>query len=595
MKRIIPTLVFSLTLCCCAYIAVSPALVFNFYAEDSMAQELFWKGRHTYHVTVDDPIIPSQIAGPLDAWGGNEKKDIIISSPYAGRVVVSMEILDSHESSPPVIGLYANGVKVSEYKVPKGHGKPSDGWRDGKISQMKIEITPGLLDSRSPEITLRSESGSWAAIGGLEIHKLPPMWVFWAGAAGLSFLIIYGAWRITAKRMWKTAIANTALLLASTAAGLVAMEAGLRAFKPQPDFAMNVASPYKVDEDTEHLLLENFVSPMGFDTNRFGMRDYDHYTRAKPAGVYRIIALGDSFTQGTTKLEDTWPKALERMFEGSVPKVEVLNAGVNGYGQDNEYYYLKKYGLGFQPDMALVGEFNGNDIFDNCEHNSRTVVDGALIEKTKLAQYTPEEISREKRRLLFLNKFHLYRLVKYRNYGGIAKHFQKNSAKVRKELSQMTDDCMLSETMGLYRAPENWGPNSEIPMYWDKTVGYIEKMRAVSESSGVTLAVALLPGVSQFKSAETAATHATVEGFDARYPQKLFMDEAAKRGWRMLDVFPFMDSKWDRKQSIHYCGDVHYNELGNRLAAEAIFQWIMKEHMISFTKSPKNGAGQFGG
>jgi hypothetical protein len=565
IKRIILIFAFSLTLFCCAYLAVSPALVFTFYAVDPMREEAFWKGRHAYHVTTDESVIPEQLAGPLDKWGGSEQKEIVISSPYAGRVLLIMDILEAHESSPPVIGVYANGVKVAQYKVPKGYGKPFLDWRDnGNKSRMELEIAPGLLDSRSPEITLRSESGSWAAIGGLEIRKLPPLWVFWVGVLGSAFFIIYGAWRITSERMWKTAIANIALLLVSTAVGFVAVELGLRTFKPQPDFGMNLASPYKADEDTDHLLLENFVSPLGFDTNRFGMRDYDHYTKAKPAGVYRIIALGDSFTQGTTKLQDTWPKALERMFEGSVPKVEVLNAGVNGYGQDNEYYYLKKYGLGFEPDMALVAEFNGNDLGDNCLHNAHVVVDGVLMGKSDVAKYTSEEISREKKIRLFLNKFHLYRLVKYRNYGGIARYFQKQSSTVRKEMSQMGSDCLLGEALYAYRAPENWNPKLELPMCWDKAVDFIEKMRVISESSGVKLAVALLPGVVQFKSEETAAIHANPDGFDARYPQKLFMDEAVKRGWRMLDVLPYMDSKWDRKESIHYCGDTHYNEYGNR-------------------------------
>jgi hypothetical protein len=46
--------------------------------------------------------------------------------------------------------------------------------------------------------------------------------------------------------------------------------------------------------------------------NSLGMRDAE-FPRRKPPGVVRILCMGDSTTFGMSeRLEDSWPKALER-------------------------------------------------------------------------------------------------------------------------------------------------------------------------------------------------------------------------------------------------------------------------------------------
>lgn len=67
--------------------------------------------------------------------------------------------------------------------------------------------------------------------------------------------------------------------------------------------------------------------------NAEGLRDYE-YDYQRPAGVTRILALGDSVTFGWgVKLEDTYPKVLERLLNGgeSRDRYEVLNCGVGNY------------------------------------------------------------------------------------------------------------------------------------------------------------------------------------------------------------------------------------------------------------------------
>jgi hypothetical protein len=76
---------------------------------------------------------------------------------------------------------------------------------------------------------------------------------------------------------------------------------------------------------------------MGVDVqiNSQGLRDYE-YSLTKPAGVYRIMLLGDSTTLGWgVPLNNTTSKILERSLNAKLlpgyDRVEVLNAGVGNY------------------------------------------------------------------------------------------------------------------------------------------------------------------------------------------------------------------------------------------------------------------------
>lgn len=82
------------------------------------------------------------------------------------------------------------------------------------------------------------------------------------------------------------------------------------------------------------------------------------YKTEKPADVYRIIALGDSFTFGMyTDTDKAWPFVLETKLNSSVcsknKKFEVINLGVGGYDSRYEVERMKKRGLKYDPDLVV--------------------------------------------------------------------------------------------------------------------------------------------------------------------------------------------------------------------------------------------------
>jgi hypothetical protein len=81
--------------------------------------------------------------------------------------------------------------------------------------------------------------------------------------------------------------------------------------------------------------------------------------------VKRIVSLGDSFTIGyEVAFEDTFSRVLERELGRWGQRVEVLNAGVSGFGTAEECAYLERELWKYSPDLVLVSFFV-NDFADS--------------------------------------------------------------------------------------------------------------------------------------------------------------------------------------------------------------------------------------
>lgn len=82
---------------------------------------------------------------------------------------------------------------------------------------------------------------------------------------------------------------------------------------------------------------------------------------------YSIVAVGDSFTYGFgVNSEESYPATLERLIRQSGQTTIVHNAGVSGYGIDQEYIYIQQIIRNLRPNM-IIWNINMNDFFDSNE------------------------------------------------------------------------------------------------------------------------------------------------------------------------------------------------------------------------------------
>ena len=153
---------------------------------------------------------------------------------------------------------------------------------------------------------------------------------------------------------------------------LLALEFGLSKFDPNPK-TFHIGERYERDKyigwkgisDKEGYYKKGRVA-QDFKINSHGFRDKER-TYEKKEGVFRILVLGDSYTQALqVPLEKTFPYILEEKLNSEGGKrFEVLNLGISGFGTDQEYLTLKYYGLIYHPDFVILQFFIGNDVINN--------------------------------------------------------------------------------------------------------------------------------------------------------------------------------------------------------------------------------------
>jgi len=126
---------------------------------------------------------------------------------------------------------------------------------------------------------------------------------------------------------------------------------------------------------------------VSFRINGKGLRADREYAFEKPEGVRRIVAIGDSYTVGfEVEGHETFSSVLEAELRKRGHNVEVLNAGVSGYGSAEACVYLERELLRYDPDIVLISFF-GNDLVDNLRSNLYALENGKLREANQ--SYVP--------------------------------------------------------------------------------------------------------------------------------------------------------------------------------------------------------------
>jgi len=174
-----------------------------------------------------------------------------------------------------------------------------------------------------------------------------------------------------APRCWGAVLQNATLVAGGLVVSVLLLELGLRLFAPlspswsQPDDTLGWAFiPHAA---------YRFVAPEGCpgwtssgQINSHGLRDRE-YPYAKPPGTYRILALGDSYTEGLQHdLDHIWPKLLEQRLNqrGGDMRYEVINGGRSGMGTGLEYLFYTSRGRRYAADLVVLLVI-GNDVEDN--------------------------------------------------------------------------------------------------------------------------------------------------------------------------------------------------------------------------------------
>jgi lysophospholipase L1-like esterase len=171
----------------------------------------------------------------------------------------------------------------------------------------------------------------------------------------------------------KKLLGNLALLLGTLAVTLLAGEAVVRGmFKDDNVLFPRYHTGYAYGKYTLRGVRPNaefrHTSVDGswtFVTNSRGFRNAREIPYEKAEGTLRILALGDSHTQGYEVRQDfTYAAVAERTLAARLARAEAINAGVSGWSTAEALAFLENEGAKYKPDVVVLG-FYGNDFQDN--------------------------------------------------------------------------------------------------------------------------------------------------------------------------------------------------------------------------------------
>jgi lysophospholipase L1-like esterase len=115
--------------------------------------------------------------------------------------------------------------------------------------------------------------------------------------------------------------------------------------------------------------------------NRDRARDRE-YAREKPAGVLRVLCVGDSLTHGYGVADDgPWPRQLEALLAARHPgrRFEVMNYGRVGADLPQALHQVMAFATAYRPDLVIYGFCLNDPPVSDALRARSALVDSALL------------------------------------------------------------------------------------------------------------------------------------------------------------------------------------------------------------------------
>jgi lysophospholipase L1-like esterase len=371
----------------------------------------------------------------------------------------------------------------------------------------------------------------------------------------------------------RSAFLRLMLIVLSLAVALIMLEAVARLIPLWPD----KISDFDPELGFAHIpgaegWWVNIAWPFEFRTyvtiSSQGLRDRE-FDLEKPAGVTRVLLLGDSLVEGLeVPLEDTLGRQLERISRESGRDVEVINGGHYGYGTDQELLFYRHRGRQFQPDVVVLF-FMTNDVESNLSAESlgpkpffELGPDGKL--QLKNFPVTPPESPD-------LSKASFPERVKQTLYTH-SKLYRFTAYHVRQDLPGLRSFLM---ELGIMAQTGEPGPYEAITSDyhergWALTQALILEIEKEVESSGAEFVMVTVADFQQFApGAETPVWN------DTKWIGRL-ESLCADYGLQCLDLFPTFRSlvAQGRNETLFYPRDGHPTSEGHLHIAEALYGYL---------------------
>jgi hypothetical protein len=339
--------------------------------------------------------------------------------------------------------------------------------------------------------------------------------------------------------------------------------------------------------------------------NSLGLRDTEHPYQ-KPPGVFRILMLGDSFTEALdVKLEESYPYLVEQCLTDRLNMpVEVINAGVSGYGTPEEYLFYINEGVKYQPDLVVWMLYTGNDFTDLFRNLETRLVagfggyqfrlDAGKLEKTWVSWAYPHNENVTWPELLLRRYSRVWRVLAYpeskiywayRDWrAGLDKSGEATAAEQPLDWRYYMHTANFSES-------EDVPP--EVRQAWKLFWAVVDELHARVIGNDQQLVSVIIPadyqvnGWAREQLVETVLTpdlgaEAAALNWDATEPNRSLVQLLESQNVPVLDLQPYFQGHDDAGGASLYFKNLgeHLNRDGQKLTADVMCEWLIQNKAV---------------
>lgn len=366
----------------------------------------------------------------------------------------------------------------------------------------------------------------------------------------------------------------------ATVGAIATIEVSLRAVRVFPDYILFDAElGWTLRPGIRGWIREENAAWININTD--GLFDHDHAV-AKPPQTVRFAVLGDSYM---SPLNLPFEQSFVSLLEGNLNRctsvraqpVEAINFGVPGYGTAQELLTYRRRVRAYTPDVVLLMMYVGNDVLNNHADLSPSDERGPFFvfrgDELQLippesweteGQATPEErhVLRQQARLFVTRRSRaaalLYEVWGRLRTGGLLPlggDRNQNSVYQPAVAPPLTDAWRVTEALLLRLAHEVGNDDVEFWLVTIPTSAQVDPSPATRRATAASYGV---PSLS--------------------YTEDRIQNFAAMHGIRALSLLaPLADYSEETGSNLYGgfsskvpAGSGHWNELGNRVAADAV-------------------------
>lgn len=392
-------------------------------------------------------------------------------------------------------------------------------------------------------------------------------------------------------------VQNLGLLAAASLLAAAGAEWFLRTWLPQAGFVYRLDPRYHYGLRPGTRKLYRNSEPNGgrrvlFVVNRDGFRGDD--LRDDPG--LRVLVYGDSFVEADyTPLRETFAERLEVLLTAALGgRVEVVNAGVNGYGPDQSLRRFEDEAARLRPAAAVLVLYAGNDFGDVLRNRLYRLEGGRLVEGGGfVADSLWWQFEDAQRR----TPFHLLRGLRrlrnaHRRGDAPPPMRQTHETYVARSLQMCDDEYQQVVVRGEravddvfrdhYDADVALQPGSPAAEYKHSLLeAVLGRWREAAAAARVpVLVVVVPPAIDACDAFDVKVDRAAHPGYDPSRLSRVAADAARRQGLPVLELYtPFRaeggDGLYQRQD------DDHWNARGQDLAARLAVERLLAEGWLA--------------